>query len=214
MIKSIIFDFDGTLVDTAPGLILTANKIFKKYNKDLIDSQQGVLIASNGITAFLKLRFTDEEIANNSLFDEFFKQYINDCCHDANFFDGFDDLLKTLKNKGILLGIVTNKPRIFTNKIADSLKINQLFDIVLCPDDGYEPKPSSEMLTKALGEMNLMPSEALYVGDGERDIIAANRINIGSVFASFGYVNPNDLPDVWGYDYCIKNPLDLLKLIN
>ena len=79
MINTFLFDFDGTLVDTAPDLINTANEIFLKYNHKEISFQEGLGCSSNGIHAFLKKRFSFDEINNNSLFDEFFEIYKNNC---------------------------------------------------------------------------------------------------------------------------------------
>jgi phosphoglycolate phosphatase-like HAD superfamily hydrolase len=75
MINTFLFDFDGTLVDTAPDLINTANEIFLKYNHKEISFQEGLGCSSNGINAFLKKRFSFDEINNNSLFDEFVEIY-------------------------------------------------------------------------------------------------------------------------------------------
>jgi len=214
MINTFLFDFDGTLVDTAPDLINTANEIYLKYNHKEISFQEGLGCSSNGINAFLKKRFTPDEINNNSLFDEFVEVYKNNCYLNASLFSGFLDILKDLKKRGLKIGIVTNKPRIFTDLILKHLGIDSMFDVVLCPDDGFKPKPDNQMFLEVFDKLNVVHSQVIYVGDGERDIIAANASNIISVFASYGYIDPSENTEIWGYDLLINSTGDLKKLID
>ena len=214
MINTFLFDFDGTLIDTAPDLINTANEIFLKYNHKEISFQEGLGCSSNGINAFLKKRFTSDEINNNSLFDEFVEIYKNNCYLNASLFPGFQDILEDLKKRGFKIGIVTNKPRIFTDLILSHLGIDSMFDIVLCPDDGFKPKPDNHMFLEVFDKLNVGRSQVIYVGDGERDIIAANASNIISVFASYGYIDPSENTEIWGYDLLINSTDDLKKLID
>lgn len=214
MINTFLFDFDGTLVDTAPDLINTANEIFLKHNRKEISFQEGLGCSSNGINAFLKKRFSFDEINNISLFDEFVEIYKNNCYKNASLFPGFQDILIDLKKRGFNIGIVTNKPRIFTDLILNYLRIDSMFDIVLCPDDGFKPKPDNQMFIEVFDKLQVDPSQVIYVGDGERDIIAANASNIISVFAGYGYIDPADNTEIWGYDLLINTADDLKKLIN
>lgn len=214
MINTFLFDFDGTLVDTAPDLINTANEIFLKHNRKEISFQEGLSCSSNGINAFLKKRFSFDEINNISLFDEFVEIYKNNCYKNASLFPGFQDILIDLKKRGFNIGIVTNKPRIFTDLILNYLRIDSMFDAVLCPDDGFKPKPDNQMFIEVFDKLQVDPSQVIYVGDGERDIIAANASNIISVFAGYGYIDPADNTEIWGYDLLINTADDLKKLIN
>ena len=159
-----------------------------------------------------KKRFSLNEI-NNSLFDQFVEIYKNNCYLNASLFPGFNEILKDLK-KGFNVGIVTNKPRIFTDLILDHLGIDSMFDIVLCPDDGFKPKPDNQMFLEVFDKLNVDHSQVIYVGDGERDIIAANASNIISIFASYGYIDPSENTEIWGYDLLINSTDDLKKLIN
>lgn len=214
MINTYLFDFDGTLVDTAPDLINTANEIYLKYGHKEISFQEGLSSSSNGISAFLNKRFNPDEIKRYSLFDEFVEIYKNNCFHNASLFPGFLDVLKDLKKRECNIGIVTNKPRIFTDLIINHLHIHSMFDIVLCPDDGFEPKPSNQMFLEVFDKLHVNHSQVIYVGDGERDIIAANLSNIISVFAGYGYIDPLENTDIWGYDHLINSADDLRKLID
>ena len=77
-----------------------------------------------------------------------------------------------------------------------------------------KPKPDNDMLLNALTQENLKPTEVLYIGDGERDIIAANKTNVGSVLAAYGYIDPKENIEVWGNDYVINSAKDLKLLID
>ena len=85
---------------------------------------------------------------------------------------------------------------------------------MISPDDGFKPKPDNDMLVNALTQENLKPTEVLYIGDGERDIIAANKTNVGSVLAAYGYIDPKENVEVWGNDYVINSSKDLKLLID
>ena len=89
-----------------------------------------------------------------------------------------------------------------------------MFDIVLCPDDGFKPKPDNQMFFEVFDKLNVGHSQVIYVGDGERDIIAANASNVISVFASYGYIDPSENTEIWGYDLLINSTDDLKKLID
>lgn len=214
MIKAIIFDFDGTLVDTAPDLIASANYVFKQHKQLEISYQEGLACSSDGTLAFLLKRFSKEEIDSQGLVNEFIEYYLTVCADNVSLFSDLEILLKNLYQQNIILGIVTNKPKIFTNKIIERLDIHHLFKFVISPDDGFKPKPDNDMLLNALTQENLKPTEVLYIGDGERDIIAANKTNVGSVLAAYGYIDPKENVEVWGNDYVINSSKDLKLLID
>ena len=214
MIKAIIFDFDGTLVDTAPDLIASANYVFKKHNQLEITYHEGLACSSDGTLAFLLKRFSKEEIDSQDLVNEFIEFYLTVCADNVSLFSDLEFLLKDLHQQNIILGIVTNKPKIFTHKIIERLDIQHLFKFVISPDYGFKPKPDNDMLISALMRENLNPAEVLYIGDGERDIIAANKTNVGSVLAAYGYIDTKENVEVWGYDYVINSSTDLKLLID
>ena len=214
MIKAIIFDFDGTLVDTAPDLIASANYVFKKHNQLEITYHEGLACSSDGTLAFLLKRFSKEEIDSQDLVNEFIEFYLTVCADNVSLFSDLEFLLKDLHQQNIILGIVTNKPKIFTHKIIERLDIQHLFKFVISHDDGFKPKPDNDMLISALMRENLNPAEVLYIGDGERDIIAANKTNVGSVLAAYGYIDTKENVEVWGYDYVVNSSTDLKLLID
>ena len=208
--KAILFDFDGTLVDTAPGLIFTANQIFKKFNKRILENDRGLAIASDGVMAFLRERFDDEFISKNNLHEEFVSRYIENCTYKVSLFPGGLNLLEKIYKSSQKLGIVTNKPRVFVESIIKFLKIEHFFDLIVCPDDGFKAKPNPEMMHFAQKSLEITNSaDIMYVGDGERDLIASKHAAFYVVFAKYGYIDPYLDWSKWQFDKLINTLSDL-----
>lgn len=209
MIKAYLFDFDGTIGDTFYDLTSAANFIFKKYNKSSINFILGREIASDGIDAFLSLRFDRKEYHYKKLrleFLEYYEKHVND---NFSFFDGILDLIDNLEKNNLLWGIVTNKSRNLTQKILINSNLLNRCPLLICGDDGFKPKPSPDMLIHALKILNLSCDEVIYVGDGYRDIEASKCAKIKSVIAAYGYLKSTDKFHDWGADYVINHPDEL-----
>ena len=181
--KAFLFDFDGTFADTAPDLIASANYIYSKYNKPSISYEEGRAVASDGTKAFLNLRF---DISQNSLEVitlEFLSYYRKNLLQKTILFDGINSLVNLLIKEKIKWGVVTNKPREFTEKILSHYGLLNKIDVLLCGDDGYPTKPAPDMLLKACQTLSLDSADIAYIGDAKRDIIAANSAKMISVLA-------------------------------
>ena len=213
MIKAVLFDLDGTFVDTAFDLFETANIVFASNRKPDISYDVGREIASDGIKAFLRLRF-DEKLDNfDVLSEEFLTVYKQQYLNNPVLFDGIENLLLDLEGKGIKWGIVTNKARYFAENI---MKYHQLFDscsVMMCGDDyGFKPKPSPELLIEACRLLDTNISDVIYIGDGHRDILSANSAKIKSVLACYGYLKKGDLIEEWQPNYIIHKPSEVVDL--
>lgn len=209
-IKAVLFDFDGTFGDTAPDLVNTANYIFNKHKKDPIDFSSGRQIASDGVKAFLDKRFDESKDDYKSLFDQFLNYYDQHLNDNFKLFEGIKKLIDYLDKKEISWGIVTNKSRGLTEKL---LKFNDLYNqcsVLVCGDDGLKPKPYPDTLLHALKSLGIKCHEALYLGDGYRDIQAAKNANIKSILVTYGYLKEGDKYHDWGASYIINHPVDLI----
>ena len=209
-IKAVLFDFDGTFGDTAPDLVNTANYIFNKHKKDPIDFSSGRQIASDGVKAFLDKRFDESKDDYKSLFDQFLNYYDQHLNDNFKLFEGIKKLIDYLDKKEISWGIVTNKSRRLTEKL---LKFNDLYNqcsVLVCGDDGLKPKPYPDTLLHALKSLGIKCREALYLGDGYRDIQAAKNANIKSILVTYGYLKEEDKYHDWGATYIINHPVDLI----
>ena len=210
-IKLVLFDFDGTFGDTAPDLVNTANYIFNKHKKDPIDFSSGRQIASDGVKAFLDKRFDESKDDYKSLFDQFLNYYDQHLNDNFKLFEGIKKLIDYLDKKEISWGIVTNKSRRLTEKL---LKLNDMYNrcnIIVCGDDGLKLKPFPDPLLYALKFLGIKNNEALYLGDGHRDIMSAKNANIKSILVTYGYLKQDDNYHSWGADFIINHPIELIK---
>jgi phosphoglycolate phosphatase len=209
----ILFDLDGTVVDSANDLIETANNIYSDNNKQNITYEIGREIASDGVKAFLKLRFNEIDHNFDLLTKDFLKLYNQNFLNNPLLFDGMRSVFLQLKNKGIKWGVVTNKARHFAEKIIKYHELTSECSVLMCGDDrGFKPKPFPDLLLEACRLLDCDISDAVYVGDGHRDILSAKSAKIISVLACYGYLKKSDLIDEWRPDYIIHSPKELLVL--
>jgi len=210
-IKAVLFDFDGTFGDTAPDLVNAANYVFKKHHKDQLDFNTGRQIASDGVKAFLDKRFDESKDDYKNLFDQFIDYYQQHSNDNFVLFDGINELIDYLDKYQISWGIVTNKSRGLTERL---LRLNGLYNrcgLIICGDDGLKPKPDPDMLLFGLKLLRVKSEEALYLGDGYRDIQAAKNASIKSILVTYGYLKEKDKYLDWGADYIINHPAELIE---
>ena len=211
--KAFLFDFDGTFADTAPDLIASANYIYSKYSKPPISFEEGRSIASDGTKAFLNLRFDLSQSDLEKIAIEFLAYYRKNLLQKTVLFDGIKKIITLIVKEKLLWGVVSNKPSDFTEKILYHYGLLDMIDVLLCGDDGYPTKPSPDMLLKACGILNLDPEDIAYIGDAERDIIAANSAKMISILACYGYLKKEDNIEEWGAKRIIQTPIELSELI-
>ena len=213
MIRLILFDLDGTFVDTAFDIIESANIVFKNNNKLNISYEAGREIASDGIKAFLRYRFDEQEDNFDLLSKEFLNIYNQKFLNNPLLFNGIHQLLKDLECNGLKWGIVTNKARYFAENIIRHHNLTEKCSVLMCGDDeGFEPKPSPDLLLEACSLLDTKISDTIYVGDGHRDILSARSAKIKSVLACYGYLKKSDSINDWDADFLIHNPLEIIGL--
>lgn len=215
MIKAVLFDLDGTLVDTAPDLGHALNLQLIKHGKAPLADALIRPIASHGSRGLIGLGFgiTPKDDAFLALRDEYLDLYDTVFTRSPTLFDGIEDLLKHLEKQGIQWGIVTNKPRRFTNRLIESMQLTVTPACVVSGDDAPQPKPAPLTLLLACEQISVNPQDCMYVGDAERDIEAGRAAGMKTVVALFGYIDVTDQPDEWGADAMIETPQDLCLMI-
>jgi len=210
-----LFDLDGTLVDTAPDLGHALNIQLARHGKSTLSDTVIRPFASHGSRGLIGLGFgiTPADSCFLALRDEYLSIYDSVFLRSPVFLEGIADLLQVIENKSIKWGIVTNKPRRFTQPLIKSMGLNKRAACVVSGDDAPQPKPSPATLLMACEQMHVNPENCIYIGDAERDIQAGRAAGMQTAVALFGYIDVTDKPQDWGADVMLRKPMDLLDLI-
>lgn len=215
MLQLILFDLDGTLLDTAPDLGLALNMQRERHGLPPLPQSTIRPYASHGSKGLLSIGFglTPQHVNFADMREEYLNIYDQVMTQSPVLFDGMQVLLTELDNRGLRWGIVTNKPRRFTEPILKKIGLQHRAACVVCGDDMLRAKPYPDTLLKAC-ELTGVPAEAcIYVGDAERDIQAGKAAGMRTVISMYGYIDSTDQPLEWESDYLIQHPNELLALI-
>lgn len=217
----VLFDLDGTLVDTAHDLGLALNLQLARYGQLPLPHAQIWPIASHGTRGLLALGFglMPEDADFERMKEEYLDLYQQVFTKNPIFLPEIEQLLNALDAQGIQWGIVTNKPRRFSVDLTKAVKFGEstLFarsSCLVCGDDAPQPKPSPATLLMACEQTNTYPAQCIYVGDAERDVQAGRAAAMKTVVALFGYIAESDRPAEWGADYLINSPMELLEVMS
>lgn len=213
--EAILFDLDGTLLDTALDLADATNYVLKKHNVAPISDAQAKRYASDGMRALLKSGI-DEEKWDQYDFEEMrleFLEYYNTHINVRTvFFKDMDKLLNTLNQNNIKVGVVTSKPDHLANLLLRKFKeFNFISEIVGC-DLLTKCKPDPEPLLYTCNKLNVDPKKCVYIGDHIRDIEAGKNANMDTVLAKWGYIKEEDLQS-FNATYVADDVAHLAKII-
>ena len=214
-LKAVIFDLDGTLVDTADEFVPVVQGLRAEHGHDAMDPQRIRASVSNGARALVSLGLDINEDApefesKRLRLLELYSQVVGTM---ASPYPGIESLLARLQAKGIVWGISTNKPRAYTEPLLARLNIQPPPGSVVCPDDITNRKPHPESLYRNCHDLHCAPHEAIYIGDHLRDIEAGRRAGMYTIAAAYGYIEDNDDPQNWGANAQALSSQDLFELI-
>lgn len=214
-IDAVLFDLDGTLIDTAPDFVRVVNMLRQEHGLTALPGNIIRSQVSNGARALITLAFKLNEGENGfaEKLERLLDLYINNLAVETRLFEGLDHLLVTLERHKIPWGIVTNKPRRYTVPLLDQLSLTARCSSVVCPDDVTHKKPHPEPILMACNEVGAEPSRTLYVGDHIRDIESGNSAQNKTIAVSWGYIDEGDDITQWGADHIINTPVQLLQLL-
>ena len=212
----ILFDLDGTLVDTAPDLAYALNLQRELHGLAHLPMEAIRPFASHGSKGLLNIGFdlTPEDETFEEMRVEYLDLYDQVFTRSPVLFDGVEELLAKLHQRDIKWGVVTNKPRRFAAPLIDSMQLITPMACLVCGDDAPLPKPAPDTLFMACEQSLVKPECCFYVGDAERDIEAGNAASMKTVVALWGYIDTADKPMKWGADFAINHPLELISLVN
>jgi 2-phosphoglycolate phosphatase len=210
--NAILFDLDGTLLDTARDLGNALNQILTGLERPTVAYEVYRNIASDGAKGMLELGFGEDlkEYDFATLRQQFLDYYEKNICVETAYFDGVEDLLLALNQKNIPWGIVTNKPEFLTLQLVTSFPLLQNCGVIISGDSLNKRKPHPLPLLHAEEKLAHTSPNTWYVGDAERDIQAANSANMHSVIAQYGYISDIQQTNSWNADLSIHCPSELL----
>ncbi len=213
-IQAVLLDLDGTLADTAPDLGYALNQVRATRKLPPLPLAVTRPVTSNGVRGLLKVGFdlTPEHADYAVLKDEFLAIYTANLCRETKLFPGMNELLTELEQRGVLWGVVTNKPQRFTEPLLDRLGMRDRAACVISGDSVGQIKPHPAPLLAAAKAIGIAPPACLYFGDDQRDVIAARAAGMPVAVAKFGYLNGGN-PETWGADALLDHPLDLIALL-
>ncbi|WP_297845480.1 N-acetylmuramic acid 6-phosphate phosphatase MupP [Pseudomonas sp.] len=215
-LRAVLFDMDGTLLDTAPDFIaicqsMLADRGFPPVADKLIRDE-----ISGGAKAMVAATFALSPMAPEfeALRLEFLERYQVNCAVHSTLFDGMAELLADIEKANLIWGVVTNKPVRFAQPIMEQLGLAERSAILICPDHVTNSKPHPEPLILACKMLDLHPASVLFVGDDLRDIESGRDAGTKTAAVRYGYIHPHDNPDHWGADVVVDHPLDLRRVLD
>ena len=215
MTALILFDFDGTLADTAPDLGAAANRQRERAGLEPLPLEVLRPYSSAGARGLLRcalnLMPTDETYEAHRV--QFLKDYEAAMTVDTCLFDGVPELLAQIKNEGMAWGIVTNKATYLATPIVTALGLAQDCAVLVCGDTTAHSKPHPLPLLHAAQQAGYDVERCLYVGDDLRDIQAAQAAGMPSIAAAYGYCGPEHPPETWQADHCAYSAREMWPAI-
>ena len=214
-IRGVLFDLDGTLIDSAPDLAGAANRLRAEHGMAPLEVADLRPMVGSGARGMVGIAFGVKpgDSRFEELRDAFLAHYEAGLLQSTQAFDGVDEMLRLLEHAGVPWGIVTNKATRFTRPVVDGLGLARRAAVVVCGDTTPHSKPHPEPLLAAARAMNLAPEEVVYVGDDLRDAQAAQAAGMRMIVATWGYLGLGEPVDTWGADALADRPSDLAALL-
>jgi len=211
---AVLFDLDGTLLDTAPDLVRVLHAVCEEELQSKPDANAAGKYVSHGAIGLVRLAFPD---ANANTHERLRKRlvalYEEALCVETLPYPGVMDMLEALNERDIGWGIVTNKMRYLAAPIIEHFAMHTHCKTLVGGDTAARNKPHPDPILHGLNEMGVNPDKAIYVGDAHKDILAGRAAGTVTVAVTWGYVPPGEsLPRDWGADYTIEHPQELLEL--
>ena len=212
-LRGVLFDLDGTLIDSAPDLGAAVNRMRVRRGMAALDDALLRPHASHGARGLVcaGLGITPDDRGYSELREEFLTCYAAALCERTVLFPGVDELLDRLDASPLKWGIVTNKTTALTLPLLEALALRHRPGCIVCGDTTAKAKPHPEPLLAAAAMLDIPAAECIYVGDAERDIEAGNAAGMTTLIARYGYIRDDETPDAWPALGTLAKPLDLLE---
>ncbi|WP_376690966.1 HAD-IA family hydrolase [Wenzhouxiangella sp. EGI_FJ10409] len=218
MPRAVLFDLDGTLIDSAPDLLAALDQVLAGLGQSGADharlrshvSRGAVGLLAAGMPGWNALSEGARERARRELLD----YYAEHCWVHSAPFEGIEALLGDLRARGLRMGVVTNKVSRFADPIVDRAGWGDHFGCLISGDRVDHPKPDPESVLAACRELGVEPARTLFVGDDRRDVLAGRAAGAATVVAAWGYLPEDVRPRDWCADAVIAHPRELIDLLD
>ena len=207
----VLFDLDGTLVDSAVDLLNALNRVVVDAGRPALPLESIRPVVSKGARAMLAVAFPDETAeAREARVAPFLAYYAEAVAHHSTPFDGIEEVLRAIEAAGARWGIVTNKPLYLARGVVDSMGWTGRSVVLVGGDSLPRKKPEPDQLFLACDSAGVPAAQCVYVGDDERDVVAARRAGMAAVAALWGYREAHEDPLAWNADRAVVAPRGLL----
>ena len=213
--SAMLFDLDGTLVDTAPDLAFALNSLLQQQGFDPLPYDLIRPVASHGSPGLLSLGFgiNSEHPDYPSLQQQFLTLYQENIIRETRLFEGMEKVLSSLEAANIPWGVITNKPAFLTEPLLNKLNLSQRAACIVSADTTPHSKPHPAPMLHACKVIDHEPTDCIYIGDAQRDIDAGKNVKMQTVTARYGYLTEDDQAESWLADAMIDHPTELLQWI-
>ncbi len=213
-IDAVLFDLDGTLIDTAPDMVAVLNQMQLAHGADPLPYERARANVSDGAIGLLRLAFPEAAESDfEPLHREYLERYERSVCVESNVFPDMPELLDALDARQCPWGVVTNKPQRMTEPLLDALGLGGRLRCAVSGDTLPQRKPDPAPLLYACERCAVQPHRAVYVGDAARDIEAGRAAGMRTIAAAYGYIVPGDDPRSWNADAVAADAKELTKML-
>ena len=215
MIKSVLFDFDGTLVNSLEDLAASCNFALESFGFPTHETEKYKYFVGNGMQNLIERILPEDKRdgqTHKKVFDVFYNHYSQHYVDKTVPYDGIPELLVGLKKKGLKIGIISNKKHEMTLEVVGKLFDSGIFDVVYGKMEGYPTKPDVRLTLKLMGELGVKPDECVLVGDSGMDMAASVNAGCKGIGALWGFREREELCQN-GAAYIAEKPCEILKLI-
>jgi 2-phosphoglycolate phosphatase len=205
--RALLFDLDGTLLDTAPDMAAALNELRREASLNPLSFQNVRPLVSHGATALVRLAFPGADMpALNALRERFLEIYSGRLAVETRPYPGMLEILSRLEASEIPWGIVTNKPGWLTVPLLEQLSLRHRAHVIVSGDTLAKRKPDPEPLLYAAAQLGVTSGDCVYVGDDERDVLAGRAAGMRVFVALFGYILPGERPREWPASGWVESP--------
>ena len=215
MIKTVLFDLDGTLIDTAPDMAAALDQLCQEEDQLLLPFDKVRPVVSDGSVALVKLAFGHEleEERLEHLKTRYLAIYKQNIATHSKLFKGTQSVLDQIEQQGLNWGVVTNKPGWLTEPLMEALGLAEHAACIVSGDTTENRKPHPEPMYHACKLAGSQAEECMYVGDAHRDIEAGNNAGMKTLVALYGYIKDSDNIKEWKANHSIDKPEEILEYL-